>query len=291
MKHIPQYNHYQRNSAKEFRVDVVNLHYIKPYFQTDSIHTLGYYEVSFISEGSGFFTVGDQTHIVKPRDVVFTRPGETRNWDNRNIRNGFALIFDEEFVSSFFNDPEFLRNLSFFSIGRYSVKITLSDEAYIRLYSILSYLGTAIREARESHTVRSLLYEVLVLLNQAYLGEHNVLPVLPEASKMVNNKYVDNFLRLVNAHYMRQHSISYYAERLSISPNYLNGVIKKSIGINAKLYIQNRIVQEAKRMLVYTDMPVASIADALSFENPSYFIRFFRSHTRYTPLQYRNLSR
>ncbi|MDR1258896.1 MAG: helix-turn-helix transcriptional regulator [Tannerellaceae bacterium] len=291
MKHIPQYNHYRKKTVDELRVNVVELHYIKPYLSTTSIHSLTYYDISFITEGSGFFTVGDQTHIVKPYDVIFTKPGEARNWDKKNIRDGFALIFEEEFIMSFFNDRDFLQNLSFFSMGRYSVKTTLDVDAFIRLHNVIMKLKDEIAEAKDRHTVRALLYEVMTQLNRAYLYEHNVLPVLPEENKKVKNKYVNDFLSLVNTHYAQQHSIRYYADRLSITPNYLNEVIKKSIGVNAKLYIQNRILQEAKRMLTYTDMPVSAIAEALCFENSSYFTVFFRTQTRHTPLQYRNLSK
>lgn len=291
MKHAPQYDYFKKRSNDDFRVDVMELHYVKPYLSTRSTHALKYYDISFISEGNGFFTVGDQTHIVKKYDVIFTRPGETRNWDNESIKNGYALIFEEEFISSFFNDRDFLQNLSFFSVGRYSVKTTLNPETCAQVYNLMMRIKTEIRETKDRHILRTLLYETLSILNKAYLNEHNVLPVLPEESKKVQNRYVNEFLHLVNMNCTQQHFIHYYATKLSITPNYLNEVIKKSIGMNAKLYIQNRIVSEAKRMLLYTEMPVSAIAKALSFESTSYFIRFFRTQTQHTPMQYRNLSK
>jgi AraC-like DNA-binding protein len=250
---------------------------------------LSYYEVSFISEGSGFFTVGDQTHIVKPCDVVFTLPGETRNWDNKNIKSGHTLVFEEDFILSFFNDPEFLRNLSFFAIGRRSIKTTLDPLACVQLRNLMTKLKAEIGGPRDRHTLRSMLYEVFALLHRAYVDEHTVLPILPEEKKSVKNKYVNEFLNLVNIHYAQHHFIRYYAGRLSITPNYLNEVIKKSMGVNAKLYIQNRIIQESKRMLTYTDWSVSAIAKALCFDSVSSFVRFFRNQTQYTPVQYRNL--
>jgi AraC-like DNA-binding protein len=294
MKHIPQYNHYRKKNGDELRVDVVELNYIKPYFSTTSVHSLAYYDITFITEGSGFFSVDGQTNIVKPYDVVFTKPGEARNWDKKNIRNGFALIFEEEFVLAFFRDSDFLRSLPYFSIGRYSVKATLKVETFTHIYNVITKLKeeiSATSETKDRHSVRALLYEIFSLLNRAYMDEHNVLPVLPEENKTVKNKHVNNFLALVDAHYITQHSIRFYADKLSITPSYLNEVIKKSIGVNAKLYIQNRILQEAKRMLTYTDMPVSAVAEALCFENSSYFIRFFRNQTQHTPVQYRNLSK
>jgi AraC-like DNA-binding protein len=272
-------------------MDVAGLHYMKPYLPAFSVHTLPHYEISIISEGSGFFTVGEQTHIVQSGDAVFIRPGEARNWDSKHIRNGYALIFEEEFILSFFNDRDFLHNLSFFAAGRCCVKISLSAETCRQVCQLMARIKTEISGTGNRHILRTLLYETLATLNRAYLNERRVLAVLPEENRKVKNSYVNGFLHLVNRQCTRQHSIRYYADQLSITPGYLNEVIKKSIGMNAKLYIRRQIVSEAKRLLIYTDMSISDIAKALSFESASYFVRFFRTHTLHTPLQYRNLSK
>jgi AraC-like DNA-binding protein len=264
---------------------------MKPYFSTRTIHTLTYYDISAISEGSGFFTVGEQTHIVKPRNVVFTRPEEARNWDNRGIRDGLSLVFEEQFILDLFNDPGFLRQLPFFSMGRYSCCVYLDESTFARLEGLLYRLQEALEAPGDLPRMRSLLYEALMLLYRSYLTEHTVLPILPEEEKRVKSGYVNDFLNLVDTHYTQQHAIRFYASRLKITPNYLNEILKKSLGMNAKLYIQNRITQEAKRLLIYTELSVSAIAGQLSFETPSYFIRFFRNQTGHTPLQFRNLTR
>ncbi|GHU55382.1 transcriptional regulator [Bacteroidia bacterium] len=291
MRFIPQYSYYKSKHDRELLIDVVELNYIKTFVATKSKHTLTYYDITFISEGSGFFTIDEQTFLVKFHDVVFTKPGDVRNWDNKGIKKGFALIFDEEFMLSFFNDPDFLQNLSFFAIGKYSIKTSLDDETYLRVSSLIMRIkGELTRpETKDKHTIRNLIYETLTLLNRAYINENHVLPVLPDEIKNVKNHYVNEFLRMVSTEYNRQHSIRYYSDKLDITPNYLNEMVKKSIGMNAKQYIQNKITLEAKRILAYTDLPVTAIADSLCFENTSYFIRFFRTQTNYTPMQYRNL--
>jgi AraC-like DNA-binding protein len=290
MKIIPQYNYYKSKRDSELLIDVVELNYIKSFISTKSRHSLCYYDITIIIEGTGFFTIDEQTLLVKPYDVIFTKPGQVRNWDNKGIKKGIALIFDEAFMASFFNDPDFLQNLSFFAIGKYSVKTSLPPEIYTKIHDMILTIKAEIStyEAKDKHTLRASLYEVLALLNRAYINENNVLPVLPEENKKVKNQYVNEFLRMVNTDYNQNHSIKYYAEQLKITPNYLNEVVKKSMGMNAKQYVQNRITLEAKRMLTYTDLPILAIAKSLCFENASYFIRFFRTQTQYTPIQYRN---
>lgn len=86
-------------------------------------------------------------------------------------------------------------------------------------------------------------------------------------------------MNLVATHAKEQHSVQYYADKLCITPNYLNEMITSTMGISAKQYIQSKVMEEAKRLLVYTDFPIADIAFELCFSTVSYFIRSFRQHT------------
>jgi len=85
------------------------------------------------------------------------------------------------------------------------------------------------------------------------------------------------------------HSVRYYADKLCITPNYLNEIVSSALGISAKQYIQNKVMEEAKRLLVYTDFPISEIAFELHFSTVSYFVRCFRQSTGETPLAYRSI--
>ncbi|MDR2496003.1 MAG: AraC family transcriptional regulator [Tannerellaceae bacterium] len=290
MKRIPHYNYFKTKNGSGLLVDVVDLHYVKPFVPTRAFHVLDYFDVSFIYEGSGFFTINEQTQLVHPNDVVFTMPGEIRNWDSLSIRHGESLIFNGAFVQQLFNDPDFLNNLAFFALKRHSIKLSLSPETLGKVKEILFFIHDEINNADgDVYRMRAYLYEFFVLLNREYVNTNNVLAMMPEENKPVNNRYVNAFMQMVSTEYSCQHNINYYAAKLDITPNYLNEVMKKTVGINAKQYVQNRLTLEAKRMLAQTDMQVSAIAEALSFLSASYFVRFFRVQTTYTPLQYRNM--
>ena len=59
------------------------------------------------------------------------------------------------------------------------------------------------------------------------------------------------------------------------------------MGIPPGKLIHERLLLEAKRLLRYSDLPVADIADQLNFEDPSYFSRFFKKHTGFSPSEFR----
>ena len=230
---IPRYTFYKHKYGSELLVDVVELKYVKKFLAKSAVHTLNYYDITFITEGKGAFSVNNQTYEAIPRDVLFSKPGEIRNWDTHHITNGYALIFEEEFLSFLFKDSLFVQHLSFFQIE-----------------------SSSIEEGR---------------------------------SREVSNNHVSKFMNLVATHAKEQHSVQYYADKLCITPNYLNEMITSTMGISAKQYIQSKVMEEAKRLLVYTDFPIADIAFELCFSTVSYFIRSFRQHTGETPLLYRKV--
>lgn len=283
---IPRYTFYKHKYGSELLVDVVELKYVKKFLAKSTVHTLNYYDITFITEGKGTFSVDNQTYEAIPCDVLFSKPGEIRNWDTHHIINGYALIFEEEFLSSLFKDSLFVQHLSFFHIESSSSRLHLSDELFTRILETLHDIKMEIDSYQQGdvHVLRALLYEVLMLLNRAYL---KMTSMEESRSREVSNNHVSKFMNLVATHVKEQHSVQYYADKLCITPNYLNEIITSTVGVSAKQYIQNKVMEEAKRLLVYTDFPISDIAFELCFSTVSYFIRSFRQHTGETPLLYR----
>ena len=142
---IPRYIFYKTKYGSELLVDVVELKYVKRFLTKGTVHTLTYYDITFITEGEGNFSIDNQTHKAVPCDVLFSKPGEIRNWDTGHIVNGYALIFEDEFLSSFFKDPLFVQHLSFFNVGRKSAGLHLSNELYVRMLQLLILRQRSIR--------------------------------------------------------------------------------------------------------------------------------------------------
>ena len=89
---IPQYDFYKHKYGDELLIDVVPLNTIKKYLKEQPVHILTYYDITLITSGEGEFLIDHQANRVKPQDIIFTRPGEIRKWDDKTIQDGFALI-------------------------------------------------------------------------------------------------------------------------------------------------------------------------------------------------------
>ncbi len=285
MKNIPQYKFHKTKYGDELLIDIVELKNINKYILKHPVHSLSYFDITFVTEGMGNFKINDKQYSLQSNDVIFSIPGEIRVWDEENIPEGYALIFEEEFLSSFFNDSIFVHKLSFFDPQRPSSKINI---AHIKprtdglIQNIISEINDY--QSKDKHILRAQLYETLMLLNR----EYNKLNYTGEVEDKAINRHISSFISLVDKYFKTQHTIQYYADKLCISPNYLNELTQQSMKVSAKTYIQNRIITEAKKQLLYTSSSISEICENLGFNDTSYFIRLFRSKVQLTPLQYRN---
>ncbi len=99
------------------------------------------------------------------------------------------------------------------------------------------------------------------------------------------------WVALAEAHYREHWPVTRYAERLGLSAERLNRMVRAETGRNAQALLHERLVREACRRLVHVAAPVSNIAFELGFEDPAYFCRFFKRHVGTGPRDYRARSR
>jgi AraC family transcriptional activator of pobA len=99
---------------------------------------------------------------------------------------------------------------------------------------------------------------------------------------------VDELRRLVDENFRKERLISFYAEKLAMTPDRLNDHVKRATGVTAGHLIRQRVLTEAKRQLVFTNQAIHEIAYDLAFSDPSHFTRFFRKQTGTTPQAFRD---
>lgn len=97
------------------------------------------------------------------------------------------------------------------------------------------------------------------------------------------------FIVDIESHYKTERSVSFYADRLCVTPKHLSSVIKEISGRTASECIDLYVVSEIKRLLASTDMNIQEISCMLNFANQSFFGKYFKTHTGYSPREYRNL--
>jgi AraC family transcriptional regulator, transcriptional activator of pobA len=92
---------------------------------------------------------------------------------------------------------------------------------------------------------------------------------------------------LLEEHFRKERQLGFYAEKLAMTPDRLNDIVKRATGVTAGHLIRQRVLTEAKRQLVFTTLAIHEISYDLTFADPSHFARFFRKQTGTTPQGFR----
>ena len=322
MKSIPLYKFNARKYGSTLKVDVIDIHLMWENIRRTPFYRTTFFSIKLITEGNERLGVDGKEALVSPGVVVCARPSEIWQWQPDTALDGLHLLWKEDFLLSFFSDPNFLDHFAFLRIDRPSPFLKPSPELFQRLVSLFrdmqSEIGTD-KPEKDQHILRAMLYEALMLLDRC--------PVLmpeeagePEAAGVPNaaggsmtaggqvalggpktgmpadekklvadnaSRYIDRFQKLAHEHYRDQHDVDYYADKLAITSNYLNKIVRISLDVSTKQYLERLLADEAKRQLRYTTLAVADISSDLHFDTTSYFIRFFRKHAGMTPLEFR----
>lgn len=278
--HIPVIKFRRDKYGDELMVDVVTLDTIRKSKGFQEVLRQSFYGVMLTTGGSGEVEVDGVAGSARKGLVAFARPGDVCTVREDNGLTALELIFERDFLLSFFNDPHFLDSLPYYSHLRPSPYLVLDKSLYNKIVGLFVEIQIEIANERDVHLLRALLYEVLVLLQKAF-------PI--ETKKPVNaESRVVRFQELVNEHFATETGVNFYADKLCVTPNYLNRIVQRTLGQTTKAYIQSRRIDEAKHLLRYSAMPIGLISDRLHFDTPSYFVRAFTKVTGQTPLQFRN---
>ncbi len=131
------------------------------------------------------------------------------------------------------------------------------------------------------HLIISMIYH-LIRVNESILQSKGLLE-MPNPQKIKSE-----FLYMLNQHSCPIRTVSYYTDRLNISPTHLNNVMKKLTGMTTSEWINKTTIRAAREMLSdpqnYT---VAQIAEKLHCGSEPNFSKFFKSHTGETPSEFR----
>jgi len=102
-----------------------------------------------------------------------------------------------------------------------------------------------------------------------------------------SQQLMQQFNNLLEDKFITLHKVNEYAELLHVTPNHLSETIKKITGKTAGDLIHERLILEAKRLLLHSAITAKEVAYALKFNDPSYFSRFFKAQTALSPEEFR----
>lgn len=242
------------------------------------LHRHDFFFVLVLRKARGEHIIDFETYPVKGLTVFLMRPGQVHQLSLQTGSSGYLMQFSREF---------YLQNSRIkHRLGRigYQNYYPLDSKVFERITHILTNI-------QEEFNTRPELYEETIRANLD-LFFIELLRQQPD-SGFISNAHVypqhliDELQVLLEAHSHEHKRVSDYASMLHLTSYQLNAVTKSLLGKTCSQLINEQLILEAKRQLLATQNQVKEIAIQLGFEDISYFIRFFKKHTRYSPGAYR----
>jgi AraC family transcriptional activator of pobA len=229
-------------------------------------------QIIWITRGAGYLTI-DLEKFQMMDNAIYTIPcGRFHQFRPTDAMAGYVLSFN----------PDFL-NLAIEGSGRPFFKEIGTDLNRVNMVElrsgdpILQNLLADINREFETHLMLRL--EILSGLFKVFLMYMKRLAttIRQEEASSHKMRLFNNFYAKLEKEFKTMKQVAEYASELSVSPSYLTDVVKKVSGYSASYHIQQRMVQEAKRMAMYSDGSMKMVAYSLGFDDLSHFSKFFKN--------------
>jgi AraC-like DNA-binding protein/quercetin dioxygenase-like cupin family protein len=244
------------------------------------LHRHDFFFILAIHTGKGNHEIDFTRYNVHNNAVFFVRPGQVHQLELKAASTGYLV----EFNTGFYYPKDKLANQRLRKASNKNY-CRLEVKRFDKLQAILSAI-------LEEYTVKEEGYQDVIKLNLDILFIEFVRQSINPVSKDSNdNSYTqerfEEYLELLNKHIAVHKQVAAYTDLMNLSAYQLNEITKTSIGKTASALINEQILLEAKRYLLATQNQVKEIADQLGYEDPSYFIRFFKKHSGHSPEAFR----
>jgi len=272
---IPSYELSHEGEKMLFAFRTMEEIFIRTKGKPDTPHRHNYYTVLWARKACGKHFIDYVEYPIKPNQIFFVSPGQVHNVNTDPDPQGIVLMFTREFLLKNYINEDFIINMGLFSDITNIPPLQIDNKGSKRLSEITKNISEAFRE--NSPFKNDLIGAHLKL----FLIECNRYAIKPETENIQaiqSGKIIlKEFKGLLENKFGAYHKVNDNASFLSVSPDYLNNVIKSSLGKTAKEFIQQRIVLEAKRLGIHTHLSSKEIAYQLGFESPSHFSKFFKN--------------
>lgn len=176
--------------------------------------------------------------------------------------------------------------ISYMQLKKHPLK-QFDSERFQQIGKSLDFLCEKIRQPAHffyQGLVNTALHLFLMDLGDIYLDKQKTLhpPTLSRKEEL----FAD-FLDLLSTHCKEQHEVSFYANKLCITSQYLSLLLKEQSGKSASQWIQDALMLEAKILLKAPRASVQQVADELYFPDQSTFGKFFKKHEGISPIAFR----
>ena len=282
------FTQYDLNSTPQIQFEITELSRLfaesgsHPY----EAHIHSFYQIIWFRKGTGRHYVDFKEYPVTDNTMFFISPGQIHYFEDNRQVEGIVIQFNEGFLS----DEGSSENVFL----KYNVFNAVDASPYYHIHQQdVDKLAFLVQEMEEEtcndrlfahkDLLKYLIRMMLIYVQRTGERGHG----LPLCINNAANRTFVRFRQMLEHHYHSMHTVKEYANHLNVSTKTLTNCVYESSHSTPLALINERIVLEAKRQLLHSSLKVKEIAFLLGFEDPSYFVKFFKRHTGCLPADFR----
>ena len=246
-------------------------------FKTD------FFSFYFFRRANGYVLLNFRKIELRDDMGLLLSPHQQQEWhvDEAELDYTF-LIFREDFMRTFIADKFFVYRLLYYYQTDTPPYLFAAPEELAEYMRLLGKIKQELLHpvADTYNLIVSVLYYLLVVINRAYAKTYR-LPV-----EVPKNNYAFQFKDLLEKHIRDMQRVQEYADILRVSRITLNNSVMAQFGVSATHLLKQRLLEELKNELLFSDRNVSQLADEFHFSDPSHLMRFFKQQTGKTFTQY-----
>jgi len=283
-KNIPVYHltdFKQFESGRDFYANTLQDHLQTHHF-IHAPHRHDFFITILFAKGSGTHEIDFKFYDVKPGTIFFLSPGQMHDWKLSDNCEGYIFFHSAAFYNLYFMSKK-IKDYPFFA--------SLYNQPYLYLKpsektALAQKFNTLLHEYKGNGLMKNAL--LCNMADSIYIELTRLYPSL-STKENVSAGYLSKlatFEQLTNTEFRTLKLPKDYAGRLHLSEKHLNRICQECLGKTTSEVITDKIIMEAKRLLITSGLPVSQIAEELGYSDHAYFSRFFRKKCGQTPLKF-----
>jgi AraC family transcriptional activator of pobA len=249
-----------------------------------------YFTMLFVKDAYADYTTDDITFKMEPGTIFFTNPGHFRSFVWFEITDVYLIAFSESFLKKNITGDVF-QEFPFLVTETVNPR-TLNKEDFEDFEDSCIELFKAFesKSIYKQKIIGNLLMILLLKIKEAFWKDYNPIYEGNKSSQIVKTfkaNLESHFRDLVEGRTEVQFRVTNYAELQNLHENYLNTVVKTKTGKSVRSWMTEKMISEAKSLLLHTVQSNKEISAKLGFIESAHFSNYFKKHTGISPSLYR----
>lgn len=240
--------------------------------------------IYLLKSGEHDVQLGAAERWLKPNDLVIVP--ENTVYASRYIRQctGYCIHFATEFIQPLLHGS-LAAEFPFFDLEAEHIINVTEEESDLLAQSFRDIIGEYERFSHEKdHVLRNLIHILLLRMREIHRPHATKLKETATRAMDLTNR----FKHLVEKNFIEQRQVSWYADKLNITPKHLGDVVKETIGRTPRQVIADVVLLEAKVLLRSTDNSISQVAQQLHFDDQAHFAHFIKQRSGLSPTELRS---